>query len=67
MIHVSFLFMSKTITNVKFTLSVDISRKHCNSLADEPMLMKLNSDAEYDLRMCMKEDNPGLKFFKGDI
>jgi len=28
--------------------------------------MKLHTDAVYDLRMCMKEDNPNSKYFKGD-
>jgi len=31
---------------------------------DEPILMKLYTIAVY--HMCMKEDNPGLKHFKGD-
>jgi len=28
--------------------------------------MKLSTVAVYDLRMCMKEDNPSLNYFKGD-
>ena len=39
----------------------------CNSsLTDQPILMKLNTVALYKLRMCMKEDYPGLKYCKGD-
>ena len=37
-----------------------------SSLIDELMLMKLHKVAIYKLRMCMKEDNFGLKYFKGD-
>ena len=34
---------------------------------NEPVLMKLYSFVHlvYDLRMCVKEDNPGPKYFKG--
>ena len=28
--------------------------------------MKLSKVADYDLRMCMKEDKSSLKYFKGD-
>jgi len=31
---------------------------------DEPIVMKLYKVVVYDLRMCMKEDNPSPKFFK---
>jgi len=32
----------------------------------EPIQMKLYTVAVYDLRMCMKEDNPSPKYFKQD-
>jgi len=35
--------------------------KHNFSLTDEPILMKLYTNVVYDLRVCMKEDKPGLK------
>jgi len=39
----------------------------CNSsLKDEPIQMNLCTVAVYNLRICMKEDNPGLNYFKGD-
>jgi len=34
---------------------------------DELILMKLYTIAVNNLRMCMKEDNCGLNYFKGDI
>jgi len=37
-----------------------------NSFTDEQIMMRLNLVAVYKLRMCMKEDNPGLNVFKGD-
>ena len=37
------------------------------SLTDTEILMILDTVALYDLRMCMKEDNHGLKYFKGDV
>ena len=43
-----------------------LSCKCSSSLMDEPMLMKLYTVAVYTLRMCMKEDNPGSNYFKGD-
>ena len=33
---------------------------------NEPILMKLYSVVVFDLRMCMKGDNPGPKSIKGD-
>jgi len=33
---------------------------------DKPILMKLYTIAEDDLRMCINEDTPGLNNFKGD-
>jgi len=45
-------------------LPVHMSCKCNSSLMDEPILMKLYTIAVY--HMCMKEDNPGLKHFKGD-
>ena len=39
----------------------------CNSaLTDKPILLKLYTVAVFNLRMCLKEDNPCLDFFKGD-
>jgi len=35
-------------------------------LMDELILMKLYTVAVKDLRMCMKGDNPGSNYFKGD-
>ena len=42
--------------------SVHISCKH----KDELILMKLNTVAVYNLRMCMKEDDLGPTNIKGD-
>ena len=33
---------------------------------NKPILMKLYTVAEYHLKMCMKEHNPGPKYFKED-
>jgi len=33
---------------------------------DDSILMKLYTFAVYNLRMCMKESNPGQKNIKGD-
>jgi len=33
---------------------------------DELILVKLYTVAVCELRMCMKEDNPGPNYFKGD-
>jgi len=33
---------------------------------DLPILMKLYTFVEFDLRKLSKEDNPSLKYFKGD-
>jgi len=33
---------------------------------DEPILMKLKSFTVYNLRMCMKKDNHGQRYFRGD-
>ena len=33
---------------------------------DEPILMKIYTVAVYNLRMCMEEVNPGMKYIKGD-
>jgi len=41
--------------------------KHDSSSTDEPMLMNLLKVVVYYLRMCIKEDNPHLKYFQGDI
>jgi len=35
-----------------------------SSLTDKLILMKLYTVVVYNLRMCMKEDNPGLKNIK---
>ena len=35
-------------------------------LRDRPILMKLYSQVVYNMRMCIKEDNPGLTKIKGD-
>ena len=45
--------------------SVQMSCKRF-SFTDELILIKLYTVTVYDLRMCMKEDNPSLKYFKGD-
>ena len=42
------------------------SRKCNSSLPDEPVLMKLYTVTVFILRMRMKEDNLGLKYFKED-
>ena len=34
------------------------------ALMDEPILVKLHTVTVYNLRMCMKEDNPGPNYFK---
>ena len=38
----------------------------CNSLIDEPILLKLYTVAVYNLGMCMIEDKPSTNYFKGD-
>ena len=38
----------------------------CNPSFSDIIQMELNIVAVYDLRMCMKEDNPSLNYFKGD-
>ena len=48
------------------SLSVYTSCKGNFSLMDKLMLMKLYRVVFYNLRMCMKEDNLGPKYFKGD-
>ena len=47
--------------------SVHISRQCNSSLTDKPILMKLHTVVVYDWWKCMKEDTPGLNYFKGDI
>jgi len=47
-------------------LSVQMSCKRNSSLTDEPKMMKLYTVAVYDLKMCMKGDKPGLKYFMAD-
>jgi len=44
-----------------------MSCKRDSSLTNELILMKLYTAADYKLSMCMKEDNPGTKYFMGDI
>jgi len=43
-----------------------MSGRRNSSLIDEWILMKLYTVEVYDLRMCMKEDNPGQKYVKED-
>jgi len=40
------------------------SDAHSITLMDEPILKKVHTVAVYNLRMCNKGDNPGLKYFK---
>jgi len=46
--------------------SVHMSCKHNSRVTDGPILMKHYTVAVYNLRICMKEDNRGLKYFKGE-
>ena len=50
--------------NYPVCLSGIVSCKSYSSWADESILMKLYTVAVYNLRMCMKEDNPGPYYFK---
>jgi len=45
---------------------VHMSCKCDFSLTDEVLLMKLYTVAVYNLKMCMEENTPGLKYFKKD-
>jgi len=45
-------------------LSVNLSL--LSPSTDLPILMKLYTFVEFDLSILMKEDNPSLKYFKGD-
>ena len=47
-------------------LSIHISCKPNSPLKDEPILLKLYTVVDYDLRMCMKNHNLDPKYFKGD-
>jgi len=40
-----------------------VSRQHNFSLLDEPAL---HTVVVYDMRICMEEDNPCFKYYKGD-
>ena len=43
-----------------------MSSKRNFCFMDEPILMKLYTVALYDLRKCMKEEDPGRSYFTGD-
>jgi len=43
-----------------------MSCKHNSLIEDELILMKLYIVVVYNLRMCIKEENPGSKCIKGD-
>ena len=45
---------------------VHMSSKVNKSLTDWPVLIKLYTVVVYNLRMCMKENNPVRTYFKGD-
>ena len=47
-------------------LSVSYACKRNSYLTDEPILMKLYTVTVYNLIICIKEDNHGPKYFKGD-
>ena len=51
---------------IEITQSVQMFLKPNASLTDEQVLVKLYKVTVYDLRWGMKEDYPGLKYFKGD-
>ena len=61
-------------TNNLFTGNPEITLSVCLSVnlsllspsTDLPILMKLYTFVEFDLRKLSKEDNPSLKYFKGD-
>ena len=46
--------------------SIYISPRGISTLTEESLLIKLYAVAVYDLRMCIQEDNPSPKHFKGD-
>ena len=46
--------------------AVSYACKRNSYLTDEPILMKLDTVAVYNLIICIKEDNHGPKYFKGD-
>ena len=52
--------------SIGISLSVHMSCKRNSSLLDQLMLINLYSASVYDLRMCMKEDNSGPNYLKGD-
>ena len=54
---------------IRITLSLGLSKFLVSStpfLTAELILMKPHTVAVYNVRNCMKEDNPGLIYFKGD-
>jgi len=51
---------------LSFHPSVRMFCKRKSSLTDEPVLMKLDTVAVYDLMVCMKENNRCPKSFKGN-
>ena len=61
----------KSFGYIEFSLSVPLSThmpcKRNYSLTEELILLKLYTLAEYDLRMCMEEEDPGPKYFKEDV
>ena len=52
---------------IRITLYVHLSKYVVSSsLTEEPILMKLYTVTVYNLRMCVKEENPCPKYFKWD-
>jgi len=49
-----------------FCPNYQMSHKHNSSLTDELILRKIYTIAIYDLMMCIKKENPGPKYFKGN-
>ena len=47
------------------SIHLSIFRLSATPLTDK-VLMKLYTIVVYNLRMCMRKDNPGPKYFKGD-
>ena len=57
---------SKGLLSGTFSFSLHISQKHNSVLTDDLILIKLYTFAVYNLKMCIKEDNPSQNYFKED-
>ena len=56
-------FLGVYYRNRPVRASVDISNKRNSALTIEAIQTELYTVVVYDLMMCMKEDNPSLKYY----